>query len=806
MIKNYLKAAWRSVLHHKTTSLISIVGLALGVTCFLLLATYLINELRYDRFHQFADRIVRTDMNYKAAGDAVTNSTALTPTAPVPVFKQEITEIEDGVRIYDYSGSGPASVKYKDKLFNETPMLVADEAFFKIFSFKFLAGNPATALANPQSVVITAAVAKKYFGDENPISKVLTVKGIRDMMVTGVIENIPAYSQIKFDLMGTYSMLDRSKTREWSSANDYSYLLLKPGVDYHQVERKMNAYVKGLFKNEQAEGGKNWYTLEPLTSIHLHSKVGDALEIAGNSTQVYILGMIACILLLMACINFLNLVTARSVDRAREIGVRKVMGAVKGQLFTQFMMEAALITAISIILGVATAGLSFGWFSNFAMRQIGFSTWNIAWLVVLLFGLLVLVTFLAGIYPALYMSAFKPITALSSKPRQGNTKGVSLRKSLVVVQFLVSVFFIVSTLIAGRQLQYIQQVDTGINRSHVVVINTGGMNYNDLEAFNGQVVQQPGVVQSTASYDSPVNVGGGYSITGATGKPANYALSVTAIPVERNFVPTLGLRLIAGANFTYGDEQQVRSQTNQNEPVYAFIINESAAKAMGWHPPEAIGKIIALSNRRGEVRGVTKDFNFSSLHQAIKPIVIFPDYNWFGKILIKVSDKNISQTIAGIQKRWKAFYPNKPFEFHFLDQEFDEMYSNEQQVGSILTMFTVITIFISCLGLFGLAVYMVKQRVKEIGIRKTLGASVSNILTLIAADFLKLVFIAILLASPIAWFVMNKWLQDFAYRVHVSAWLFAQAAVLTIAITLLTIGFQSIKAAIANPVKSLRSE
>ena len=804
MFKNYFKTAWRNLWFHKATSLISIFGLTLGVTCFLLLATYLTNELRYDRFHIKANRIVRVIMSEHRSGEAEVSNVAVTPTAPVPVFKQVFSEIEDGVRIYNYAGDGGARVKYGDKLFSEKNMLLADESFFNIFSFRFLAGNPASALANPQSVVITASTAKKYFGNQNPMGKVLSVNEKRDMLVTGVIEDVPAYSQIKFDLMGTYAMLDHSKTREWGSANDYSYLLLNPAANQARVEKKINAYLANILKDKESSGYQLTYKLEPLTWVHLHSSVKFGLEPSGNHTQVYILSVIAGILLLMACVNFLNLATARSADRAHEIGVRKVMGALRGQLFSQFIMEAAVITLTSIVIGVLLTALSFSWFSNFAGRQLSFQTWNPLWLGMVLTGLFVLVTVLAGTYPSVYLSSFKPIATLGKKSSHG-VVGMSIRKSLVVMQFMVSVFFIVSTLIAGKQLKYIQQKNTGLNRSQVVVINTGGMPYKQIEAFSNQLHNVAGVQQTTASYDSPVNVKGGYSVNNVQGKAANYELNVTAIPVERNFVNTLGIYIIAGQNITPGDAQQVQSEDSEKR-VYSFVINQTAARALNWAPADAIGKKIALGGRNGEIRAVVRDFNFASLHENIAPMVIFPDYSWFGKVLIKLSGNNVRQSIEGINQSWKSFYPNTPFEYHFLDEEFDELYATEQRTGGILQIFTIITILISCLGLFGLAVYTVKQRVKEIGIRKVLGASVAGILTMVTADFLKLVLVAIVVASPVAWYVMTKWLQDFAYRVQISWWLFAQAALMTLLLTLITVGFQSARAALSNPVKSLRSE
>ncbi|MGF7078390.1 ABC transporter permease [Mucilaginibacter sp. UYCu711] len=804
MIRNYFKIAWRNLLQNKVTSFISIAGLAVGIGCFLLLTTYLLNEVRYDRFNTNADRIVRVIQGSRSSTDNADNIIAVTPTAPVPVFKQQFQEVADGVRIYNYTGYKPATVQYKDKLFNERKMLVADNSFFKIFSYKFILGTAANSLNLPESAVITATIAKKYFGDENPIGKILQVNTTRNLVITGVIEDVPAYSHLKFDIMGNYAMLDRSKDLKWDSANDYSYLLLKSGVNAKSLEKSINAYTSALNKDNDRSGYKSWFVLEPLTQVHLYTTAKDNLEPSGNVKYIYILGAIAVILLVLACINFLNLVTAKSIERAHEIGVRKVMGALRWQLFSQFIGEAAFITFLSLIAGVLMAWASFSWFSNFSGNELNFAIWKASWLLGALVGLFVIVTLLAGTYPALYLSAFKPVATLKGKST-GSSGGAVLRKSLVVFQFSVSVFFIISTLIAGRQLQYIQQLDTGINRDQVVVLDIGGMPFDKVKAFKDQVMQQQGIKNVSASYDSPVNVRGGYTINEAQGIPGKMHISITAIPVERNFVNTLGIKLIAGTNFTLGDEQSILD-TNRGNRKYSFVINESTAKAIGWTPEQAIGKRINMAHRIGEIRGVARDFNFASLHHEVTPIVLFPEYDYFGKLLIKTSGVNMAGTVAGIKKTWKSFYPNVPFENHFLDQEYEELYLTEQRTGGILTVFTLVTVFISCLGLFGLAVFSTRQRVREVGIRKILGSSVLNIVGLISKDFLKLVLLSIIIASPFAYYVMHKWLQGFVYRANIQWWIFALAAGLAIVIAFLTISYQAIKAALANPVKSLKNE
>ena len=803
MIKNYIKTAWRNILHNKTTSLISTAGLAVGIGCFLLLATYVLNELSYDKFNLNADRIVRLIAHTRSATDNSEKITAVTPTAPVPVLKQVIPGIADGARVFNYANYRPAAVQYNDKLFNERRMLVADDGFFKIFSFKFLKGNPNEALSQVNSVVITSSIAKKYFGDEDPIGKILKVNVKQNMVVTGVIADVPEASHLKFDLMGNYAMLDRSKTRKWDSSNDYSYFLLKPGVSGADAEQKINAYVNSVV-NDNTSKSKSWFTLEPLTKIHLYSQAQDNLEQGGNIKYVYILSLIAAILLLLACVNFLNLVTAKSIDRAHEIGVRKVMGALRGQLFVQFISEAGIITFASLVAGILLAAVSFSWFSNFSGHQLGFQSWDLAILIPGLIALFVLVTFLAGTYPSLYLSAFKPVATLKGKVGE-KSGGKSMRKSLVVFQFAVSVFFIISTIIAGLQLQYIQNIDTGINRSQVMVLDIGGIPYNQVKAFGNALMQHPEIKNFTASYDSPVDVRGGYSINQAEGISGKLDMPVTAVPVERNFINTLGIKLVAGTNFTLGDEQRVQD-TSFEKRQYSFILNESAIKMLGWKPADAIGKRINMNGRIGEIRGIAKDFNFASLHKEITPIILFPEYDYFGKMLIKTNSADMAGTVAMVKNNWVSFNPNKPFEPHFLDQDYEELYQTEQRTGGILTVFTLVTIFISCLGLFGLAIFSTKQRVREVGIRKVLGASVPNIVGLVSWDFLRLVIISVLIASPVAYFIMNKWLQDFVYRIHIQWWVFALSALTAVLIAFLTVGYQSVKAAIANPVKSLRSE
>ncbi len=795
MIKNYFKIAWRSLSRSKTISIISIAGLALGIACFLLLDTYILNELRYDRFHLKADQIMRVNYSYKTADDPEPVNTEVTPTAVVPVFKRAFSEIEDGVRVYDYAYK-PVSIQFKDKNFNEKSFLLADASFFKIFSFNFLSGNPATALSNPNNVVITASTSKKYFGEENPLGKTLNIDS-KPWQISGVIADVPPYSQLKFDFLGSYSTLEDSKTEKWNSANDVSYFLLKSAGQQQSLQNKINAYVKNQFADDFKSGRKTWFELEPLKQVHLYSKAA-----TGNIKYIYILSAISILLLLIACINFINLITAKSSERAHEIGVRKVLGAERKQVFLQFIAESGIVTMIAILIGLVIARLALPYFNLFTGLSLSIKTWNGGWLISTLGILFLLITFIAGTWPALVLSAFQPVKVLKGAINRSSSGG-NLRKSLVVFQFTISIAFIIATLIAGRQLYFIQHINTGIDRSQVLVLDAGISN-EKLEPLKNELLKISSVKSVTASYDSPVNVKGGYTLN-AQEKSPDFSLSITAIPVDQDFISALGIKILQGSNFTNMDVLQVLTKDDEKRR-YAFMLNKTAVAAMGWTPEQAIGKQVNLNGRKGEVKAVLEDFNFASLHQKIAPIIVFAEYNWFSKILIKVSEKDVKNSITGAEKAWKSVFKKTPFQYHFLDQEYEELYKTEQRTAGILNIFSVITILISCLGLFGLAVFMAEQRTKEIGIRKVLGASITNIVALLSVDFLKLVVFAFIIAAPFSWLFMNKWLQDFAYKINISWWIFALAGLLAIVIALATVSFQAVKAALANPVKSLRSE
>ncbi|WP_439559106.1 ABC transporter permease [Dyadobacter sp.] len=802
MLRNYLKIAFRSLWKYKTNSFISIAGLAIGISCFLLLATYVLHELRYDRFQPNSDRIARVALFYQP-GEGTAEYIAMTPTAIAPLFAREFEEVEKAVRIYPYSGNGAVSVQYQNTSFNERKVVFADSSFFGVFPFPFIEGNAATALSAPNSVVIDETTARKVFGSESPLGKSIKMDERLTLQVTGVIKDVPSYSHIKFNWVGSYSTLSRSKNEVFDSANDFSYVLIRPNADLKALQSKVDSYVNKNINNPQNTNFKVSLVLEPFADIHLYSKATNGPEPAGNYKYIYILSGISVLILLIACINFINLVTARSAVRAREVGVRKVIGALRMQLFRQHLFESGIITFAATMIALLATILLLPGLSNLTGKVLDLAVWPGYSFELVVLCLVLLVTLLSGAYPAAVLSGFEPIKVLKGMPLSHTGNG-GLRNFLVVFQFTISMLFIIATIIANQQLNYIQTKNLGLNPSQIIVLDmSSGLSAGKLAAMKSELLNNATVQSVTASYDSPLNVQGGYSITAAD-KPAGFNMNITAIPVEKDFVPTMGMKLVAGENFSDADVAQA-SLDSAELRSYAFVLNESAVKALGWTPENAIGKLVNLNGRHGKVKGVAQDFHFRSLHEKIGPIAIMPEYSYFGKMLVKVSASKASDAIATLEKSWKANFPLRQFEYHFLDQEFDEMYAAENKVSAILQVFSLVTILISCLGLFALIAFISQQRTKEIGVRKVLGASVASIVLLLSRDFIKLIVIAIMLASPVAWYFMSEWLKDFAYRIQISPGIFALAALIAMIITLVTISFQSIKAALMNPVKALGS-
>ncbi|MBK1441163.1 ABC transporter permease [Parapedobacter sp. ISTM3] len=792
-----MKTAWRNLWKNKTSAIISILGLSLGIACFLLLGTYVLNESRVDRFHPYAERIAWVTAGYQSPEDPEMRYMEVTPNAVAPTFSEQFSEVEKATRIYR---RGTMAVKHGERLFNESGIIYADSTFFEILTYPFVAGDPHTALSQPQSVVLTAAMAQKYFDGKNPIGRTILLNE-SPWQITGVVETPPTYTQLQFSAVLPYHSMTRASDLIWHSANDVTLLLLNDQKSFAPLQQQVNSFIGELFAESIKTGYQYVINIEPLADVHLHSKAAGT----GNITYLYILGAIAVGLLLIACINFTNLVTARSAERAQEIGVKKVLGAGRGLLFRQFLFESALMVLLGIGIGLLFAVVALPVFNNYVHMNISMAHWGDIRFYLGAVVLFVVISLVAGGWPALVLSAFKPISVLKGKITRTRDGG-TLRKVLVVFQFCISLLFIICTVIAGRQLHYIQTKDTGLNRSQVVVLDGASLSSQTIETFKSDALGRAGIQSVTASYDSPVNVQGGYTIMGADGKDSDFRLSITAIPVEKDFAQVFELPVLAGSTLTDADVQRA-NVPDYEAREYAFIINELAAQTMGWTAEEAIGKWINMNNRKGRIKAVTANFNFASLHTEIQPIVLFPEYNYFGKVFVRTAEgTSMAQNIDAIKTAWETVNPNKPFDFHFLDQEYDDLYQQEMRTAKVLNLFALVTILVAAMGLFGLAAFTTQQRVKEIGIRKVLGASVMGIVHMLSADFVKLVVIATAIASPIAWWLMSNWLTAFVYRIDIEWWMFALAAVFALTVAILTVSSQALKAALANPVDSLRDE
>ena len=797
MFRNYFKVALRNLWKNKSASFINILGLTIGLCSCLLIGLYIQHELSYDNFQKNGDRIARVIMEYKFDGGTEFKKGNFTSARVAPIFKQQFPEVEAGVRMTDYD----RVVQYKDKLIDEKLFFYADPSFFNTFSFKLIQGDPHNLINAPRQVVLTESTAKRYFANENPVGKILKVGSDTTLyQITGVMQDCPSNSQIKFDFLASWSSLNKlDEEKSYWDANYTTFLLLKNNHSIATLQTKIASFMK---KEMAGQGATINYSLEPFDQIHLHSPY-PGFEPNNSIVYIYILEAIALLILVIACFTYVNLNTARSMERAREVGVRKVVGAENKQLFWQFIGESVMLCTVSTILSIIGAIFLLPAFNQLTEKQLSIQSFLSVQFIGGAILLILLVSLLAGTYPALILSNFQPVKVLKGAFKNTGS-GQWLRKSLTVFQFVISVVLIVSTFIMQKQLRYIQNKRLGYDRDHVLVLPMDNKMMDKIDLIKQEFKSNSNVLSVARCTNLPTNIVSGYNMRSAT-MPENQQIGVTANVIDEDFIKTVGLQIVAGTNFTQQDIRDV-SSSDENKNKYHFILNESAARQLGWTPQQAIGKKMFMdASRPGYVKAVVKDFNFESLHTAIKPLVLFPENRGYA-LLLKVRGNDLPQTISFIDSKWKELVPYKPFEYHFLDEYFNNLYSSELRLGKVLTIFASIAIALACLGLLGLSSYSAKQRIKEIGIRKVLGASATNIATLLSVDFIKLVLIAICISVPIAWWMMNTWLQSFAYKTHLSWWVFVFAGGSAVFIALATISFQAIKAALANPVKSLRSE
>jgi putative ABC transport system permease protein len=793
MIKNYFKIAFRNLWRHKAFSFINILGLTVGMTACFLIFLYVKFELSYDAFNKKADRTYRLVTDLKTPSDDLHIS--VTSWSFAPELKRQLPEIQAFTRI----SNGSLLVKRGDIKFQEDQMLFADSSLFNVFDFKLLQGNPQTALSQQYSIVLSEKAAKKYFGNEHPLGQVLLVgPEQKPATVRGVMKDIPENSQVKTDFFVSMSTLTQTINRgldeQWGNFGATSFLLLKPNTNAKVLEGKIPAVLENWIGPKMKEAQMH-YTLflEPLRDVYLYSTRDDSKS--GNIKNVYVFSIIAIFILLIACINFINLTTARSSERAKEVGIRKVVGASKNQLGRQFIGESVILCLIAFVLTVALSALLLPMFNQVSGKIISNGIFSDLSLLMLLFMASLLIGLLAGFYPALVLSSFKPIVVLKGKFSTG-TKGILLRKGLVIAQFTISIALIIGTIIVYSQMQFMRKQDLGFNKDQMMLVDTNGD--RGTLAFSQAISADPNVTSVSLSSSAP-GQGNSSAYSEVENKSGNLQVGTMAIYfVDFNFIPDYKMKILAGRAF---------SKDFPTDTTEAMVVNETAMKMFGYSSPdEIIGRRFKQWGREGKIIGVVKDFHYRSLQENIKPLSMRIDSSSVSLVNIHIAAVNLPTTIASIESKWKQIIPSRPFSYVFLDDAFNKQYEKEDRFQKLFLNFSILAIFISCLGLLGLASYSTIQRNKEIGIRKVLGATVTNITTLLSKDFIKLVLIALVIASPIAWLGMNNWLKGFAYRIDIRWQVFVFAAVIAILIALFTVSFQAIKAAIANPVKSLRSE
>lgn len=818
MLKNYLKIAWRSLKKNRLVSAINILGLSLGIATCLLISLYVVDELSFDRFHEKSDRIFRINLEAKIGNEFLSEASVMAPVAET--LKEEVSGIEDATRAIKLSTT--TKIKIEDQVIRKGTTAMVDPNFFEIFSLPFVQGDPKSALSKPNSLVLTEDQAKALFGEASPINQVVELQNIGfyssqfhdfkgEYLVTGVIENIPTNSHFHFDLFLSMLRNEDANNQSWLSGSYVTYLLLDKGQIPNQIEEKLLPISKKYMEGQMQEGlGMGfdeffekgnfvYFKLQALTDIHLSDRYNGSgnFEAGGDRQTVMIYSAIAVFMLLIACINFMNLSTAGASQRVKEIGVRIVMGSDKKHLIYQFLSESFLSICFAMLIGILIVSVTLPYFNEFATKSL--TAWQLTkpGFLIALGAMILLVTLMAGGYPAFFLSGFKPIDSLKKKVSKSNKSW--FRSSLVVFQFSVSVALIIGTIVVSSQMSYIQNKDIGYDRDQLIVLRDAGLLGEQLDVFMNQLKTDPRIVRFTNSAYIPAGPSDN-SVQNLNPKnDPTLTLRLNQYHIDENYIPTMGMKLVAGRNFN----SEMGNEKNH------IIINETAVKELGIEG-DPIGMVFdKMTDDKGgreevQVIGVVKDFVAHSLREPIKPMMMV--YNPYYSLILKVDKSEIQPLLSDMEASWNGFNTGEAFHYAFLDELYNETYIKEAKMGSFLTVLSLMTIFVACLGLFGLVTFTAEQRIKEIGIRKVLGSTVNQIVGMLAKDFIKLVVISLLIAFPAGYYFMDLWLENFAYHIDISWWVYGLAAGITLIIAFGTICIRSVKAALMNPVESLRSE
>lgn len=789
---------------NKAFTLINIIGLAVGMAGFILIMLWVKDELSYDKFNEKESRIVRVIVDYSFAGDDGSGVGTLAPMAAV--LKNDFPEVENVVRFRDY---GTASIKHVEKSFNEKNIIYADSTIFDIFTIPLIKGDSKNALSAPNTITISESIAKKYFGDTDPIGKTLNVYGTMEFEITGVYKDIPKASHFNFDFIASIYSFDECYQDDWGSFNFVTYVLLKENIEPQAFEKKLSilvdTYIAATFEQyldtpwEEIQEQGTWFKfrIQRLRDIHLHSHYPGELGINGDAKNVYIFISIAIFILLLACINFTNLSTAKAITRSKEIGVKKVFGERVLTRICNQLSESFIIVFIAHMAAMILVEIFLPFFNNISAKNLSIEYSN-PQILLSLFGLIVITSLVAGSYPAFYLSSFKAISALKSEITAGKKK-TRFRSVMVIGQFVISIILLCSTMLLNKQMNYINAKELGFDKEKLLAIHNNSLSWSSLNNLKNDLLQNPELINASITGFIPVVKNRENRILFKDGIKTSSLTSYNIWFVDRSYTETLGIKILEGRGFS----DKYRTDSN------AVLINQSALRAFGWDDP--IGKTIGRPKSESEmsyfkVIGVIDDFNYESVHNPIMPLVLFLDYS-SGALTLRLGENvDIPILINLLKEKWTEYEPNRPLDYSFYNESLNSMYASESKLNQILVAFTVIAFFVSCLGLIGLAMFTTEQRKKEIGIRKVVGASITQVGKLLSYDFTKLVIIAFLIATPVSYYVMSKWLENYAYQTKISWWIFVLAGFISYITAMIAIGYQSYKASSANPVETLRDE